>query len=233
MGLSKQELKSIVKETVQELLVDNQFMEVLVKKMSDKIDNLEKVINKNSEQVVSIETKMDDTVTRLNERIKIVEDNICRKEQEIRKLEDKIEQIQQGNKLNNICIYGLSVDKNENLLERVKNVINNSIKLMVRDTDIVTCYRVGINASRPQPVIVKFETQAIRNSVLLNCKNLKGTSMGITEDLTKKRLTLYRRAQEVFGRKSVFIRNGNVIVKIKDARHRISDECDIQNLEAK
>lgn len=156
MGLSKQEIKSIVKDTIQELLADSEFMEVLVKKIGDKVDNLEKVLNKQSEQVVLIEKRFEDTASRLNKKINDIDEKMSVRDQEIVKLENRIEQIQQSAKLRNVCIYGLAVDNSVNLLQCVKNVINNSVKIPVQDTDIISCYRVGKNASRPQPVIVKF-----------------------------------------------------------------------------
>lgn len=231
MGLTKQELKSLVKEVVQDLITDKDFLDIIIKKMSDKIDGLEKNLKTKNEEIATLDAKFKNISVQYDTKFQQIDEILNKKDQKICNLENAIERMQQNEKLRSLCIYGLDTAGDTNLSVKVKNIINEYIKVEVNDSDIFSCYRIGKQASRSQPVIVKFESHFKRNCILAKCRNLKGTRLGICEDLTKQRLALYKKAQEAFSRKSVFTRNGNVFVKIGDTRQKIVCESDIQKLE--
>lgn len=227
MGLSKAELKTIVKETVQELISDGEFIDALVKKMGDKIESLDKNINV---KMNLLEASIKETRDKEADKTKELEVILNVNKQKIANLENIMDKMQQNEKSRNVCIYGLSDDKEANLLESVLNIFNNSIRVEVQNSDIAACYRVGSDSSKSRPIIVKFENGNKRNLVLSRRRNLKGTNIGVTEDLTKKRLQLYKMAQDVFQRKSVFTRNGTILVRIGENKHTIFNEDDIRKL---
>lgn len=99
----------------------------------------------------------------------------------------------------------------------------NNLNVDVSHDDIIKCYRVGKNKETPRPAIFKFEKLSTKNLILKNVGKLKGTTVGIAEDLMKKQLEVYRAAQKITNRKSVFTRFGNVFVKIDGKVHKISD----------
>lgn len=231
MGLSKHELKLVVKETVQELLGDKDFVEMLMKKLSDKINQLEKTVNIGSEQIASLERKVGETESQQAAKMVKIKEAVSKNIQEITKLENRVDQLQQNEKLANICVYGLTDAPEEDLPGKVINMVKNYIKTDIKTADIISCFRVGnyIN-NKIRPTVVKFQSREVRNSLLIKCRSLKGTRMGLAEDLTKKRHLLYKKVQETFERKNVFTRNGNIFVKIGEAKHRVSTEEDICSL---
>lgn len=230
MGLSKAELKNLVKEAVQELLADKDFIDAISKKVSDKIVDLEKNVHKNGEKIVSLGAKLNENVIRQGNEASRFRENVNQQGRRILDLENKIDQIQQNEKLKNICLYGLKPENGIGTREQVVHLINSSLKVEIKDTDITACYRIGKDTSRLHPVIVKFECLNIRNAVISKSSNLKGTKMGITEDFTRKRLSLYKKAQQVFDRGSVVSRSGNIFIWIGGTKHKVLSEDDLQQL---
>lgn len=227
MGLSKTELKNLVKETVQELLADKDFIDSIAKKVSDKVADLEKCINKECEKIVILEENAAQHKTKIDR----IEEDVRECDQKVVILESRIDQLMQNEKLKNVIIHGLDVSGEDDILQQVMRLINNVVKIEVNNDDITACYRVGNSAARYHPIIVKFVSQNKRNAVLAKRGNLKGTKAGITEDLTKRRLSLYKKAQELFNRKFVFTRNGHIFVKVGEVKHKIRNEEDLQRID--
>lgn len=233
MGNSEESVKSVVKAVVTELLADSAFMDKILEKVTDKLDRLDKIVKRKSEKISSVENKLQSLSNEFENYKKSnnLQNAMNDKNQQIKDLESKIEQIQQNEKLNNLCIYGVNNQGSEKIHDTVLKIFNDVVKVKVNAMDILTCYKIGKDTDKAGPIIVRFFDVNIRNAILKNCKNLKGTRMGITEDLVKKRLFLYRKAQEAFDRKSVFVRNGRILVKIGDAMKRIQEENDIYKLQ--
>lgn len=176
------DLKTIIKETIKELLTDENFVNLILKKVTEKVDNLEK--------------------------------DLTKKTQIIEQLEVKIDSMEQNEKMNNICLYGLYEEEKEKLNEKVLKLCNENLSVPVKKEDIIRCHRIGNNTNKPRPVVVKFEMYSTKFKILKNCGNLSGTKMGIAEDLTKNRMVLLKEARRLFDKKAVFTRQGNIFIKV-------------------
>lgn len=229
MGYTEENLKSIVKVVLTELLTEGTLMDKFLEKVTDKLDRLEKIIKRKSDKISAIENRIQGLSNDFEnyKQSNNLQEAIVRKDQQIISLEAKIEQIQQNEKSRNLCMYGLKIPEGNKIEDTVLKVINEVIKVEIKAADIVSCYKIGRESGKVRPIIIKLVDVNIRNSILKKCKNLKGSNIGITEDLVKSRLLLYKKAQEVFDRKSVYIRNGRILVKIGDVWRRIQDENDI------
>lgn len=62
-----------------------------------------------------------------------------------------------------------------------------------------------------RPIIVRFNNYRTRQSVFNLKKKLKGTSITIREDLTHRRLELYRKVATKYGAKNVWTLDGRVL----------------------
>lgn len=185
---NKSEIKTIIKETIQELFADEEFMRTIVKKISDKVD---------------------DKINQLEELIKT-------QENKIHSLEQKIDDIEQKEKNNNVCIYGVPEELNETLCIKVPQLISDRTGLSLKQEDIIAVYRIGKpseNTQKPRPVILKLKWYDSKYSILKNCRKFKGTKVFISEDLTKARRKLLHDAKTTFGEKQVWIFNGHVFIK--------------------
>jgi hypothetical protein len=79
--------------------------------------------------------------------------------------------------------------------------MRNKLNINVDITDLDRSHRFGrrVNprmstqlASKPRPIIVKFLAYNIRAEVFRKKRQLKGSGLGVSESLTKKRMDLYR-----------------------------------------
>lgn len=96
------------------------------------------------------------------------------------------------------------------------------LKVKISREDIVKCYRVGeISRNKTRPIIIKFERYSTKFKILKNCGNLKGTKIGVPEDLIKSRLELLFAAQQRIDKKCVFTRYGNIFIKTNNKTQKL------------
>lgn len=195
-------IKSIIKETIQELLADDEFVNKIIKKLSDKYDD----------------------------KIQKMEDTIKTIEQKTIGLEKQIDTLKQNEKINNICVYGIQEQQNEKLETLATQLINAHTEINLNERDINKCYRVGKqnnNSMKSRPVIIQFKFYEHKLTVLKNAKNFKGKKIFITEDLTQNRLKLLQDAKSKLGVKNVWSYNGNIFVKVNGSSVKIRNNEDL------
>lgn len=201
----KGQLKSIIKETIQELFTDDTFIEVLLKKFSDKADK----------------------------KLKEMEDNLKTSELKIAGLEKQIEDLQQNEKICNICVYGITEQQNEKLKPVVSQLLNDT-QININESDIEKCYRIGKqnnNTGKTRPVIIKFKSYDSKLKILKHCNKFKGKKIFIIEDLVQSRRNLLEEAKKKLGEKNVWSYNGNIFAKIDGSRVKIRNKSDLLSQE--
>lgn len=192
------DVRSAVKDSLRELLCDEEFINKVLAKVEEKLATIQKTVDKHTDS--------------------------------IRILEEKMDRFQQNEKVNNICVYNFPEEENRDTRETFIQLCKDEMNIEIPQENIVSCYRIGKDRSKPRPVIVKFEQYATKKLVLKNVGKLKGTKVGIAEDLVKNRLFLYRSAQEMTNRQSVFTRYGDVYERKDEKVHKISDIKSLTNL---
>lgn len=205
---SDKDIKLIIKETISELLEDEQFIERIVDKVSDKIQ----------------------------EKLQNVECRIKTLEAKMYLLEDNIIKLQQKEKANNVCVYGLSEKEKEqeHLLGYVIKTLNNKNTLNIKEEDILSCYRIGnpkLKKDKPRPVIIKFNKYELKQFLLKNTKTFKGQKLFLTEDLVSVRRNLLKEAQTKLGFKNVWPRNGFIFASYGGKTIKLNSIDDIRPLE--
>lgn len=151
-----------------------------------------------------------------------IQNNISCDEQ--KNLKQKIDQLQQSAKRNNIRLFGIREDKNENLLKRTNELFNNKLKIPLNENDILSIYRVGQKINdKPRHVLVVFRDDKIKNTIYNKKKLLKGSGVVMKEDLTGERLEIVKLASEKFGFKNVWTVNGTVFAKTANGIEKISN----------
>lgn len=198
----KLQLKSIIKETILEVLTDDVFINKIAKTLSDKVE----------------------------EKIKKMEDTIRTMEHKTADLEKHIDILQQNEKINNICIYGVKEQENEKLKLIVTQLINANTEINLNDElDIEKCYRIGKeskNHPKPRPV-VKFKKFEQKIAILKNRNKFKGKQIFIAEDLTQVRLNLLQGAKTKLGGRNVWSYNGHIFAKINGSSLKIRSNEDL------
>ena len=127
------------------------------------------------------------------------------------------------------------------------NIINTNLKVLnetVSKRDIGLSHRLGKFKQKderqtrsvaskfrpPRPIIVRLNSYNLRHEVFKVKRNLKGSRTMITENLTKKRHELLKKAIEKLGKGKVWSNDGRITTKIDNKYIVINDESDLENL---
>lgn len=129
----------------------------------------------------------------------------------------KCDELEQYGRRNNIRIFGVPENKNEDTDKLVIDVakrINVDLKL----SSIDRSHRVGITrGTTPRPILVKFTSYATRKQIFQSKKLLKNSRMTIREDLTRERLSLLKKAIESYTERNVWSSDGVIKIKVGTA----------------
>lgn len=194
-----QEMKTAIKETVKELLSDEEFIDRIFKKVSERVNVLEKTVKEQEQKIEQLETKL------INMEQNFKQNNIC-----IYGIEEN-EHENINEKVLKICNVQVKVSIQRDDVIKSYRIGRNT------------------NNSRPRPVIVKLDRIYLKNTILKNRKHLKGTKIVIGEDLTKSRLLLLKEVQQSFDKKSVFTHDGNIYLKMaNNVNKKIRSQAELQ-----
>ena len=146
-------------------------------------------------------------------------------------------------RLDNLVIYGLpenattmpqagsywstqpSSSPNEPDIHNVLDLCNNKLGVKLNESDISYAYRIpGSSKNNQRPVVVRFISRRIRNSILAARRTLKGQSgtnrIFINEHLTKQNSLIFAGARKLVREKvlhSAWTRDGMTFIRFTDA----------------
>lgn len=186
--------------------------DVLIKKVIEKVlssDILRKELLSKIRSEIIAEYK--EELQALNEKVVQLEANLAASRNEMKKHTDELEQY---SRRNNVRIFGVPEDRNENIGTVVSNFCKEKLHLDISPQLMDSCHRLPGKESLHRPIIVKFVSHATKLAVLSKKKELKGTKLVIREDLTKTRNFLLKEAAKKFGSRSVWSNNGKVFAKV-------------------
>lgn len=121
----------------------------------------------------------------------------------------------------------------DNVSEAVVDVIQS--KLEIGDIDasqIVLCHRLGDKPDkRCRPVLVRFSTYSLKSTIWKKKSLLKGSSISISEFLTKMRQATFIKARSHFGMRECWTSDGVITVKLGDGtRRKVNTHEELQEL---
>lgn len=158
-------------------------------------------------------TKIDEEISQLKEEINDVREE-CKESQskvselEI-KLEQKIDNIEQYSRRKNLRLFGLAEKQNEDTEKVFIEHCKNKLKLDIVPADIDRCHRIGKKEEdKIRPIFIKFVGYKKKMEVFQNKKKLKGTGQSIREDMTQKKLHIFKQAVETYGLKKTWTKDG-------------------------
>lgn len=211
-----------------------------VKELSSKMDEISKSLYKDLNNIkeeihnsvsngdlnkdkINILNRLDIFEKKANDEIKFLRNEIKSLSLTTQKILEDADNSVQLMHNRKILIHG--VDENgSNVYSDVLNALKDS-NLNITKQDICNCYRLGKKLpNKKRPVVLEFLYQWRRDEIFYAKSVLKGSSLLITEMLTR---TNYRRFQECFKRfkKDCWTFYGKTIIKINDERVIIcSDE---------
>ncbi len=185
----------------------------LFKSSSEKLTNdVDSLNNLQQECEVSIEQLQED-VNSMEQKMEIKVDR--------QNVELKLDELQQHTKLNNLRIFGLNEEEDEDVTNQVIDFAKKKMRLEIRPDEIEARRMGPIQPTNPKPrdILIRFDNQSLRNTMYRKKKLLRDQNQQvyINEDLTMKRSFLFyqarklRKQQRLFG---VWTQAGNILVKI-------------------
>lgn len=140
----------------------------------------------------------------------------------IKQANDKTDQLESYSRKNCLIVHGIVEHKDENVVSVLLNFLKEQLLLELDRSTIDNCHRLNTvsGSKNPRPIIIKFTTYLVRSKVWFGKKCLKGTNFFISESLTRIRLSLYKRAREMFGSKYTWTIDGRIIVLFPNGKKR-------------
>lgn len=114
-----------------------------------------------------------------------VETKVLGLEKQEKRNSDQILHLQRELKKNNLIIFGLEEEEEEDLLSKIIDLFNTTLKLKVTESDINNVFRFG-RKNKSRPILVKFITCYKKTAVLKQGSLLKTTQISISNDLIKE-----------------------------------------------
>ena len=136
-------------------------------------------------------TTLTTKVTSLETKIGAVSTDLEVAKADIRKLKDSdkflmnvFDRVENLSRKDNAIIFGLKeTDANENSLDTLCTFSSEKLDYELSLDNIVSCFRVGKRLGK-RPLLVSFINQKIKRDFMKNVKNLAGTGLSVSDDLT-------------------------------------------------
>ena len=226
--VTKAQVETIANDIVSDALKSTEFFEAIenavrkaVKKQIEKVmERLERSEGQIFELEASMEKKSKE-ITSLKKQIESQEDSI-------RNLQAEMNSLEQYSRRNCLLVFGVKEERSENTTEVVSGIVSEHLDIKLTKDDIDRSHRLqprrrpddngptqGRNkAPPPKPIIVKFTTYRVRNEILSKRRLLKGTGIGIDENLTRINAELLSAAKRTPGVKSAWSSDGRILVLV-------------------
>lgn len=161
---------------------------------------------------------------------KVFTAEIFRGFQQLGILAQNIDNLEMNSRRKILLFHGVKEEEKQDLAALVVNIVCNQFKLPhFAVSSISRCQRMGRTTSdKPRPILVKLKNFDERNKIWLTKSSLKGTSITLSEFLTRPRHQAFMEARQRFGINKCWTRDGFVhIIGPDGKRHRISSVCEL------
>ncbi|KAI4459414.1 l1 transposable element-related [Holotrichia oblita] len=132
--------------------------------------------------------------------------------------ENKVDALEQYSRKNNLRIYGLPEDVNEDVEAVVASTLSTKLNMDVNPAFIEVCHRLGQRSN--STIIIKFSSHKYKSLVYRHRSRLKGTKIVIKEDLTRKRDEAMKNLVTKYGRKNVWSVDGVLFFREDGSVHK-------------
>lgn len=132
-----------------------------------------------------------------------------------------------------LLLHGVKELREENTSQVVATIIREKLQhLSFTPDELSRCHRMGrTTGEKCRPIIVKFRSLTMRDSIWSSKSKLKGSGTTLSEFLTRIRHTAFMAAREKYGVDKCWSREGCVYVLAPDgSRHRIASLKDLNEL---
>ena len=226
--IMKKILETVTQAIIQKLMDSPNFLEKLAKNV------LKNGVLDNIKQDIYVSCAVDNGHT--TDTIRNLERRVVDLERANKELRDDSDTQEQYSRRNCLLLHGVSEEQTDSD-KAVLSVCNGKLGLQLTSDCIDRSHRLGhthnngSSNGKPRPIIVKLKSYDARRSIFGAKRKLKGTRLVITENLTKQRMELLRKARTVDEVKSTWTIDGRIICLLTSGRKEtIVHERDLVNL---
>ncbi|KAH9359721.1 hypothetical protein HPB48_011077 [Haemaphysalis longicornis] len=177
--LNSQILKKILKEQTQ----TNKTLALLTNNLKE----VESAVGDIQTRITNIEQELC-PIEKCEQRLEKVDEACNNMTKLVLELVAKVDDLENRSRRNNILVYGVKEDQDEDS-EKLERKVNEEIfkKILgVEVNSIERIHRIGLkHAERHRPIILRFFNYVDKTKVMSSCFKLKGTKIAISEDFSK------------------------------------------------
>ena len=204
--------------------IENAVRQAVESQLSKVIDRIEKC----EAQIMDLEITMNHKskeVTKLKEQVQSQAEAIS-------VLQTNTNNLEQYSRRNCVLVFGVKEEVNEKTDDIICNIASRHLGISLTKGDIDRSHRVQTRRQNKEentkhgqkgrskrtppalPIIVKFTSYRVRSAVLSSRRKLKGTGIGIDENLTRQNAELLRTAKATPGVISAWSSDGRILVLV-------------------
>ena len=222
-------VSSIIVQTIRN---DTEIIQTIAGNLINSDDFTKVVVNKLMEKTESLKQEIYESLSfdnnELSHKVNVLEESYNQLKLTNDKLCLELDNLEQYGRRNCLLFHGIKGQvgadargKFENTDATVVSIVNDRLGLGISVADLDRSHRLGRkvpSASKPRPIIVKFLSHNTRSQVYHNKRKLKGSGIGISESLTKKRADLYSTVLRHSNVSSVWTNDGRIIALLTDSK---------------
>ena len=224
---------SFMDESTVKLLIKNA-LDAAVKQLRTDLTALVK------QTVTPLCTKMAELETensKLKANIGTMHEEIVEMRQLTMQCQSELNDLQQYTRKSNVRVFGVNEEFGENCKTKVNDILKTKLHLKLGDDVIEVAHRAGLQRdNKARGILVRFHRRDTKYTVMKARKQLRGTGISISEDLTTANLRLLKdtkghpRIEDVWGwNAKVFAKGVNGKTFVVRRTDNIDELLDIEN----
>lgn len=179
------------------------------------------------------EVKTPDTVTECVAKIAKfeahVKEEIANIKSTILQTDTKLDDLHQRMLSNNLLFFGIKEKTGERVQTTVCSTVRDQLGYIIAPRDIDFSFRLGKLGSHDcRPILVGFVNRWVRQDIFASKSLLKGTKIVIKENLTPRRLKLFKEISALVGFRNCWTMSGTIYVKQGETRQQINEISDLK-----
>lgn len=164
---------------------ENDSKEVSMEEMFEMLKNVCKQNSEIKNELTLLRTQF----TTFNTEIEAIKtDNISLREENIA-LNRRVRILEGNNRANNLVLFNIEYDDNEQLHHIVKNILSSKLNVDLELYEIAAVHRLGKRIQGQhgtRPILLSLNSNLKKKEILANVGKLKGTGIGVSEDLSEE-----------------------------------------------
>lgn len=213
LTIDEKSVLDVVKSAINQVVTSDEFIDKIVSSLLNKMKN-----------------ELQGVLKEAISRIELLEAEKTSLKEEMCSLRMSVDDLEQYSRRQNLRIYGIPEKEAEIPGQLVLSLFDKQLGICLDNSKISRSHRIGkVVAGKHRAIIVKFTNHNDKTAVFNNKSKLKSTKIVIREDLTYKKLQLFKSASQKLGRNNVWTRDGVIFARVNDHTHKIYQDTDLTN----